>query len=299
MKRKRFGAWLLVSLGTLGAAGCTGNDESQPHGPDGADGGAGAESGAATGGGMGAHGGTDTYAGTGAQAGTGAHGRAGAEGGTNAEGGTVAEGGTDTEGGTVAEGGTNAEGGMDAAGGTDANGVTGAALGVTCTASSQCASASCASGVCCDTACAGLCQACSNAVKGTGADGICGNVGAGNDSCQIYASGTVCLAAYCVPDLIEHEDTFSISASTCDDTGTCTTGMLTACLPYLDCNGPVCATTCEDDSDCFDVGDARTYCDAPGGHCLTGREHGEPCTVDNQCNSGDCIAVDGGAGTCY
>jgi hypothetical protein len=273
MRCKRFVARLVVSLATLGAAGCTGTTENQPPGPDGADGG------------------------------------------------TTAEGGVSVDGGTHADGGASVEGGADAEGGTGAEGSTGAALGVPCTASGQCASASCASGVCCDTACAGLCQGCSNALKGTGADGVCGNVGAGNDSsnacvdqgaascgtdgkcdgnggCQIYASGTVCLAAYCVPDIIEHENTFSISASTCDGAGTCTTGMLTACLPYLDCNGPVCATTCEDDSDCFDVGDARTYCDAPGGHCLPGLEYGGACTVDNQCNSGNCTAVDGGVGTC-
>ena len=203
------------------------------------------------------------------------------------------------------------------------------AQGVACTGSSQCASASCARGVCCDTACAGLCQACSNAVKGAGADGLCGNVGAGNDSlgqcvdqgaascgtdgecdgngaCQIYASGTVCLAAYC--STLTKDPSRAFSASTCDGMGTCTVGLLTACLPYVNCNGAVCATTCQDDTDCFDVGDARTYCDAPGGHCLPSLNSAEACTADNQCDSLTCTSTpppvftpvdDGGVGVCW
>ena len=48
--------------------------------------------------------------------------------------------------------------------------------GQTCAAGNECVSGSCADGVCCGTACGGLCQACSAAKKGGGADGVCGNI---------------------------------------------------------------------------------------------------------------------------
>ena len=89
------------------------------------------------------------------------------------------------------------------------------AIGATCTAGSQCTSGNCIDGYCCDTACAGLCQACSAAKKGAGVNGVCGNVAGNSDpdaecadqgpnscgtngscngsgACTLYTNGTVC-----------------------------------------------------------------------------------------------------------
>jgi hypothetical protein len=48
--------------------------------------------------------------------------------------------------------------------------------GAACTMPSECASTKCVDGVCCDTACSGICQACTAAKKGSGGDGTCGNI---------------------------------------------------------------------------------------------------------------------------
>jgi hypothetical protein len=401
MKRKVLVGWLVVSLGTAGAAGCIGSNEGQPSEPEGADGrtGADAAAGAKAAVGADAAAGIDTEAGTdaavgvdaawGADAALGADAAAGVDARTDADVAAGAEAGTDADAVTDADAGTEAAvaatcsdgikngsetdvdcGGScspcanqrdckiagdcqsgdctnlicaacakdtDCATGTFCDPTSGGgsctpqkAQGAACTGASECTSDSCASGVCCDTACTGLCQACSSALKGTGADGVCGNIGAGgndalnrcvdqgaascgtdgkcdgNGACQIYASGTVCVAANCSTQI--GQGSRAISASTCDGMGTCTTGVFTACLPYLNCNGPVCPTTCEDDTDCFDIGDERTYCDAPGGHCLGSLNTGQACTSDNQCFSVTCTATpppvftpvgDGGVGVCW
>jgi hypothetical protein len=53
------------------------------------------------------------------------------------------------------------------------------ANGSPCVSGANCLSGSCTDGVCCNTACTGLCQACTAARKGTGADGVCGPILAG------------------------------------------------------------------------------------------------------------------------
>ncbi|MDC3961526.1 MYXO-CTERM sorting domain-containing protein [Polyangium jinanense] len=69
----------------------------------------------------------------------------------------------------------------------------------------ECASGFCVGGVCCDTACTGLCEACTAAAKGSGEDGFCGPA----------KEGTVCKKAYC-------DDALAfVSASLCDAAGSC------------------------------------------------------------------------------
>lgn len=51
-----------------------------------------------------------------------------------------------------------------------------ARAGARCTQGPECESGFCADGVCCDGACDGVCRACSAARKGSGADGVCGDV---------------------------------------------------------------------------------------------------------------------------
>lgn len=48
--------------------------------------------------------------------------------------------------------------------------------GARCAFGAECTSGFCADGVCCDSACDGICRACTAAKKGTGADGVCGDV---------------------------------------------------------------------------------------------------------------------------
>ncbi|MBK9265103.1 MAG: hypothetical protein IPM54_35650 [Polyangiaceae bacterium] len=89
--------------------------------------------------------------------------------------------------------------------------------GSTCSTASQCLSGQCVDGVCCNTACTGVCVACTAAKQGQGTDGICGPIkydfdpeaecvdGACNGIgvCQYYNSApctqaSQCLSNYCV-----------------------------------------------------------------------------------------------------
>ncbi|HHH30090.1 MAG TPA: hypothetical protein ENK57_17335, partial [Polyangiaceae bacterium] len=66
-----------------------------------------------------------------------------------------------------------------------------------CSTASQCLSGNCVDGVCCDTACSGLCQACS-ATKNGGTSGACGPVPAGQDpdaECPGVCDGALACAA--------------------------------------------------------------------------------------------------------
>jgi hypothetical protein len=66
------------------------------------------------------------------------------------------------------------------------------ANGTACTLGGECASGNCVDGFCCNTACAALCQACSAAKKGSGANGACGNIFAGGDPDNECPGAEVC-----------------------------------------------------------------------------------------------------------
>jgi hypothetical protein len=53
--------------------------------------------------------------------------------------------------------------------------------GTACSINGECASGSCVDGVCCNSPCNGLCQACTTAKKGSGLNGVCGDVATGTD----------------------------------------------------------------------------------------------------------------------
>ncbi len=103
-----------------------------------------------------------------------------------------------------------------------------------CTDGSECASGFCVDGFCCDTACQGLCQACSSAKKGAGNDGVCGPVAAGTDP-----------DADCGPGNLPCEE-----ANVCDGVSACTS-VLSLCSPFM-CTSQGCLTTCIADLDCQD-----------------------------------------------
>lgn len=103
-----------------------------------------------------------------------------------------------------------------------------------CADGSECASGFCIDGVCCDTACDGLCQACSAAKKGTGADGVCGPIARGTDP-----------DGDCGPGNLPCEE-----ANVCDGVSACAS-VLSLCSPFR-CTSQGCLTACTADLDCQD-----------------------------------------------
>jgi hypothetical protein len=168
--------------------------------------------------------------------------------------------------------------------------------GTACGAGSECASGNCADGVCCDAGCGGLCQACTAAKKGGGADGSCGNVVAGADpdsectdqgamscaddgscdgsgACRKYAPGTVCIQPSCANGA-------QSSAATCSG-GMCGGSVSTPCSPYI-CGPTACKTSCAGDGDCS----AGHFCQNTV--CVAPQPQGSACTAGNQCSTGFC-----------
>lgn len=69
------------------------------------------------------------------------------------------------------------------------------ANGTPCAAAGECASNFCVDGVCCNSACGGLCAACTMALKGNGVDGQCGLIAAGTDPQNECAGAMTCNGA--------------------------------------------------------------------------------------------------------
>ncbi|MDI1451100.1 hypothetical protein [Polyangium sp. 6x1] len=138
-----------------------------------------------------------------------------------------------------------------------------------CGDDTDCMSGHCVDSLCCDTACAGTCEACSAAKKGSGFDGVCGPIALGTD-----------------PDM---ECTMP---GTCDGAGMCIGDIGDACMNGADCasghcaDGFCCNMACADD--CFSCG-------------LGGME-GECMPVPKGTTDGTCVAADfevcDGAGVC-
>lgn len=152
-------------------------------------------------------------------------------------------------------------------------------------ACNACDSGHCVDGVCCNTVCVGDCVACTNALKGRGEDGVCGDVAVGqlgrrlcehdpapscmrtgqcdgNGACAFHAAGTLCGQNLCVKDTkVDLE---------CDGQG--------QCAPHL---SQRCGGDCDSDGGC-----AELACSADGG-----------CDAGQRCDSGGCDAgaCDGGA----
>lgn len=170
--------------------------------------------------------------------------------------------------------------------------------GQACTANAACSSGNCSDGVCCDTACDGLCEACTRARKGTGSDGECGAVKDGTDpdaecdddgagscqrdgvcngakSCRLYRKGTACGETHCTGNLLV--------GKVCDGFGTCqdSAGGID-CAPY-DCIGDKCTIPCAIDTQC----DPGQFCDK--GTCHAKAANGLPCETGSSCSSGFCV----------
>ena len=165
--------------------------------------------------------------------------------------------------------------------------------GTTCTAATECGSGYCEQGVCCNTGCEATCQSCnlSTATAGTctnvpvGTDPLnqctdagaagCGTNGScdGAGKCQLYSSGTVCLAQSCAVSTLT-------ASSRCDGAGKCVAGSTSPCAPYI-CGGTACLTTCGGNTDCS----SPNVCTAMscGKYPI-----GSACAANTDCNSNFC-----------
>jgi len=169
--------------------------------------------------------------------------------------------------------------------------------GKSCSKGSQCANGNCVDGVCCDQACSGPCQACSAAKKGSGNNGVCGSIKAGDDpdndcsadapstcqndgvcdgkgACRKYEAATACGANQCSGS--------QLTGRQCDGAGHCVNGATSSCAPYL-CLSSSCATSCGDDNGCV----GGSYC--AGSNCTGKVDNGETCSSNHECSSGFCV----------
>jgi MYXO-CTERM domain-containing protein len=196
--------------------------------------------------------------------------------------------------------------------------------GTACATAEQCASDFCVDGVCCDQACTSTCQACSAALKASGADdGVCGTAANGldphndcpddgpvscardgscdgNGQCRYYEAGTPCGATTCAGT--------TLKGKVCSGTGVCeleTQGV--SCEPYV-CRDGACAKPCGQDIDCIN----GHHCSS--GECLPKSDIGIACASHGACLNGLCVDgfccnspcngqceacdVDGKVGTC-
>jgi hypothetical protein len=166
-----------------------------------------------------------------------------------------------------------------------------------CQGGGECKSLRCADGVCCDTACDGVCEACTAAKKGSGQDGVCGLVPSGDDpdnecpaddkstcgksgscdgkgACAFYAANTPCGAATCTDGVS--------TGLLCTKDHKCQQQVAT-CLPFL-CKDPTaCATECDADDQCAE----NAHCQ--GGLCELDLPQGSPCDRALACQSGFCV----------
>ena len=176
--------------------------------------------------------------------------------------------------------------------------------GGACAAGNECLGAHCADGVCCDTACAGTCDACTAAKKGSGSDGVCGAIGSGTDpddectaapksscgndgwcdgnhACAPWPSGTDCSA---VPGSNVCNGNRAVGM-TCYGPGDCRKNTSGIDCGLRKCVAGECAA-CTTADDCFDP--SASYC-APGGDCVARQAQGSSCTGNAQCLSGACF----------
>jgi hypothetical protein len=196
----------------------------------------------------------------------------------------------------------------------------GGRLGAACSAGVECVTGHCVDGVCCESACSGLCQACSSAKKGPGTlEGRCAPILKGSDpdsECEPIGSG-VCQtlgtcdgAGACLTKAGE-----AVGAKTCADPFT-TPGYptlyanvvfdscnergepvrgITRCSPGA-CGGGQCSLRCTDDWECKG-GDCNYWRICGEGYgppnnpsTVPGSKgNGAPCTAGSECASTHCV----------
>ena len=107
-----------------------------------------------------------------------------------------------------------------------------------------------------------------------GKSGQCNGAG----SCDLWVSGTVCIAQYCEVETLHLADT-------CDGSGECDDSGTEPCLPYT-CNDAEldCRDSCTEHDHCS----SGYFCD-DNGACVLAKDPGETCNDDIECNTGFCV----------
>ena len=175
-------------------------------------------------------------------------------------------------------------------GNTSCNGANACTLfanGVACTLSAECSSGSCVDGVCCNTACNGLCQACTAAKTG-GTNGTCANITANSDPDNECAGTAVCSAGACKK---ANGDTCATNAeclsATCVDSVCCNTACSGTCQA---CNVAGSVGSCANlpsGQDPANECPGNTSCSGAGSCVLFG--NGTSCSANAECSSGSCV----------
>ncbi len=167
-----------------------------------------------------------------------------------------------------------------------------------CRSDTDCASGSCAEqdGICCDAPCEGECVACTNAKKGSGIDGVCGQVPAGTDPDEECDPGPTCAAdgmcdggghcrSYAPPSTPcgqwVCENASVAIENVCDGSGRCV-ATSHGCDPGRCTNGS-CNGRCEAHEDCADA----AFCNNVN-HCEFLRDNGSGCSAADQCKTHYC-----------
>lgn len=171
------------------------------------------------------------------------------------------------------------------------------ATGAPCISAAECASGHCVDDICCDTACDGVCEACSAPKKGGGLDGVCKPVADATDpdndcseepvttcqqtgfckagACAKYPAGTTCQPAGC-----SGPSTLSQPA-VCDGLGACQPPVQVDCTPYA-CAFDACKALCASNGDCA----STAYCAVSA--CVPKKPLGQACASSAECGSGNC-----------
>lgn len=177
--------------------------------------------------------------------------------------------------------------------------------GAACEQGSECASGHCVDGLCCESACDGVCSACSQERTGSD-DGVCAAVRTGtdpDDECEAGEAGTcgqtgecgggracalapatrTCGESACVGQTLT-------PAPRCDGAGACKPRPSSACPGGLRCeNATSCRDGCTSDNQCT----PGNYCDLEEGECRPGKALGATCDAGEAggggCASGFCV----------
>ncbi len=149
-----------------------------------------------------------------------------------------------------------------------------------CSSNGECVTGFCTDGNCCDTACDGLCEACSAEKKGSGDDGVCEPVMPGtdpDDDCDTIPGSTNPCQADGFCDGQGQCRQSAAQGTKCADTS-CTNGI----EQIFQCDG---AGSCESQP-----GSCTPYvCAAEGDLCLTACSSDEQCATSYRCQSSQCV----------
>ncbi|HWZ88576.1 MAG TPA: hypothetical protein VNW92_06995, partial [Polyangiaceae bacterium] len=162
--------------------------------------------------------------------------------------------------------------------------------GTSCALGGECKTGYCVDGVCCDSACDGTCQACTTALKGSGADGSCGPLVAGrsDSACVIGAAKTCGQDGTCDG---QGKCALYAEGTACGDGASCSAGVCTQGAPPMggtdSCDGDHTVTLARGGTqDCGPLRCALATASCLT-HCATNRDcvAGTACSAGGQCES--------------